>query len=80
MNLYNKIKEFVKGYFPNKEQKEKNKRDVLLSRGFEEGCYVSKEDYGDTEGNRINEIVKESQNIEDMVKDTEIMLNNTRGQ
>jgi hypothetical protein len=72
MTFYTKIKEFVIGYFPNKEQKEKNKRNLLLLRGFVEGSYEPNDEY--MERSKIKEDKKQSENIEDIAKQTDKMI------
>ena len=52
----------------------------LLAGGFAEGCYTPEEDYGNIEGSEIKGENRQGENIEDMVKDTEFLLNNARGQ
>jgi hypothetical protein len=51
---------------------------ILLS-GFVEGCYTSENDYGNIDGSIMKDSNKLGENIEDMVKDTENLLKNTRG-
>ena len=50
----------------------------ILAFGFEEGCYNSDNNYGNIEGSKMNDNIKQCENIEEMVKDSEILLNCAR--
>lgn len=52
----------------------------LLQAGFTEGYYTPENDYGSIEGSEIKENNRKGESVEDMVKDTEALLNNARGQ
>jgi hypothetical protein len=52
----------------------------LLTGGFAEGFYSPENDYGSIEGSEMKEGDRHVESVEDMVKDTENLLKNARGQ
>ncbi len=73
MKPLTKIKEFVKGYLFNKVQK----RNLLLARGFVEGCYNSKDDYEYINGSKVKDNNIKREGIEKKIEEeqTEQIIN-----